>query len=121
MLRFLNGSSSLLSTMAEGPRADRRKNVTVPVLVIPLKKRRLLIDRVFAATRDVSARGVSLVVRIPRELGEIVSHSVWEHRWNRCRKGQASYGYAGRVLSTRAANLEDRLPSRVPRLESIRF
>jgi hypothetical protein len=73
MLRFLNGSSSLLSTMAEGPRADRRKNMTVPVLVIPLKKKRLVIDRVFAATtRDVSAHGVSLIVRDPGELDEVV-------------------------------------------------
>ncbi|NUQ65630.1 MAG: hypothetical protein HUU20_24435 [Pirellulales bacterium] len=79
MLKLLNNNCAELEAMIEGPRLDRRVNLTIVVLVVPFEKGRLQIDRTFATvTKGFSTTGVSLVLNEPKGLDEVILGFRWE-------------------------------------------
>ncbi|NLX97004.1 MAG: hypothetical protein GXY83_12590 [Rhodopirellula sp.] len=79
MLKLLNTNCSELEAMVEGPRLDRRVNLTIVVLVVPVQKGELQIEKTFAAvTKGFSTTGVSLVLNAARQLDEVILGFRWE-------------------------------------------
>ena len=63
MLNLVNNNCPELKGLADGPRLERRVNLTVVVLVIPVEKGKVLIEERFAAvTKEFTSRGLSLVL-----------------------------------------------------------
>ncbi|MBN2580296.1 MAG: hypothetical protein JXB10_15005 [Pirellulales bacterium] len=66
ILKFLNNNCPDLKALYEGPRADRRVNLTVVVGVVPLEKKKPQVEKAFTAvTKEFSGVGVGLVVQVP--------------------------------------------------------
>ena len=79
MLQLVNNNCPGLKGLAEGPRLERRVNLTVVVLVIPLEKGKLLLDERFAAvTKEFTSRGVSLVLHDCRAADDVILGFRWE-------------------------------------------
>ncbi len=79
MLKLLNNNCAELEAMIEGPRLDRRVNLTIVVLVVPIEKGKLQIEKTFAAvTKGFSATGVSLVLDVPRGFDEVILGFRWD-------------------------------------------
>ncbi len=71
MLKLINNNCPELKAMREGPRTESRVNLTVVCLVIPVQKKRPVVERMFAATTmEFTALGVALVLDSPRTLEE---------------------------------------------------
>jgi len=73
LVRIVNGRNKDVESHIEGPREDRRVNLTLPVWVVPLDggKPRMA-DAFTTVTREVSASGMSLVVQQPFSPGEVI-------------------------------------------------
>ena len=79
ILRIVNNNCPELEALIEGPRLDRRVNLTVVVLVLPVEDNRLVVEQAFTAvTKEFSATGVGLVLGEPRDLEEAVLGFRWE-------------------------------------------
>ena len=79
VLKVVNNNCPELRALIEGPRLDRRVNLTVVVLVVPLDGERPLVDRAFSAvTREFSGTGVGLVLDEPKALDEVILGFRWE-------------------------------------------
>lgn len=79
MLNLVNNNCPELKGLAEGPRLERRVNLTVVVLVIPVEKGKALVDQRFAAvTKEFTSRGVSLVLHECRAADEVIVGFRWE-------------------------------------------
>lgn len=79
MLNLVNNNCPELKGLAEGPRLERRVNLTVVVLVIPVEKGKALVDQRFAAvTKEFTSRGVSLVLTECRAADELIVGFRWE-------------------------------------------
>jgi hypothetical protein len=66
IVKFLNNNCPELKALFEGPRADRRANLTVVVGVVPLEKNAIQTDKAFTAvTKEFSATGVGVVTPDP--------------------------------------------------------
>lgn len=62
LVRLLNQNCGEL--LHEGPRDERRVNLTLIVLIVPLDGKQPCIDRAFTATtKDISSTGLSLVTK----------------------------------------------------------
>ncbi|MBN1912563.1 MAG: hypothetical protein JW818_22775 [Pirellulales bacterium] len=73
ILHLVNRNCPELRTADEGPRLERRTNLTVPVLVVPLVEREPMLDQAFATvTKEFAATGVSLVLGELHTLDEAV-------------------------------------------------
>jgi hypothetical protein len=73
ILKLVNNHCPELKAMLEGPRADSRVNLTVVVMVVPLKDSHLQADRAFSAvTKEFSCAGTSIVTDQPVKFGEAV-------------------------------------------------
>jgi hypothetical protein len=80
VLKVVNNNCPELKALIEGPRLDRRVNLTVVVKVIPVKDGELRPDEAFAAvTKEFSATGVALVLDGPRPLDEAILGFRWDH------------------------------------------
>jgi hypothetical protein len=80
VLKVVNNNCPELKALIEGPRLDRRVNLTLIVMVIPMEGGELCPDEAFsAATKEFSATGVALVLDGPRPLDEAVLGFRWEH------------------------------------------
>ena len=81
MLKLINNNCPELKAMREGPRVESRVNLTVVTLVIPLHKKRPLVERMFAAvTKEFTTLGVALVLDGPRALEEVILGFRWSGR-----------------------------------------
>jgi len=79
MLKLVNNNCAGLTGLAEGPRLERRVNLTVVVLVVPIENGRLQIDDRFAAvTKEFTSRGVALVLAECRAADRVILGFRWE-------------------------------------------
>lgn len=79
MLKLLNNNCAELESLIEGPRLDRRVNLSVVVLVMPVEKGKPQVDRMFAAvTKCFSTTGVSIVLDEPKGLDEVILGFRWD-------------------------------------------
>lgn len=68
IIRIINNNCPELKAFLEGPRRDKRVNLTLVVLVVPLEDGKLQTDKAFyAVTHNLSATGVGIV--LDRQLG----------------------------------------------------
>lgn len=78
LLKLVNNNCPQLRAMIEGPRLDRRVNLTVVVAVIPLEKGRPQMRSAFTAvTKEFSTRGVGVVLNEPLDLEELILGFRW--------------------------------------------
>jgi hypothetical protein len=81
MLKLINNNCPELKALRDGPRVESRVNLTVVTLVIPLHKKRPLVERMFAAvTMEFTTLGVALVLDSPRALEDVALGFRWEGR-----------------------------------------
>ena len=79
ILKVVNNNCPELKAMIEGPRLDRRVNLTVVVTVVPVEKGRIIPERAFnAVTKEFSANGVGLVLSEVIGIEEMVLGFHWE-------------------------------------------
>ena len=79
VLKVVNNNCPELKALIEGPRLDRRVNLTLVVMVIPVEGGEVLPDEAFTAvTKEFSATGVALVLDGPRPLDEAILGFRWE-------------------------------------------
>jgi hypothetical protein len=79
MLNLVNNNCPGLKGLADGPRLERRVNLTVVVLVIPVEKGKVLIEERFTAvTKEFTSRGVSLVLHECRAADNVILGFRWE-------------------------------------------
>jgi len=78
VIKLLNNNCSELDALVEGPRLDRRVNLTVVVLVVPEADGQMRFDEAFTAvTKEFSASGVGLVLGEARRLENVVLGFRW--------------------------------------------
>jgi hypothetical protein len=74
VLKLVNTHCPALTAMLEGPRVDRRVNLVVAVLVVPVEGPQIQIDQAFTAvTKDFSNTGVSIVL----DRAEKIVHAIF--------------------------------------------
>jgi hypothetical protein len=79
MLNLVNNNCPGLTGLADGPRLERRVNLTMVVIVIPLEEGKALIDdRFTAVTKEFTSRGVSLVLSQCRAADQVILGFPWE-------------------------------------------
>lgn len=79
LLRVANNNCPELKARLEGPRLDRRVNLTLVVLVVPFERNRAQVPKAFTAvTKEFSSSGVAIVLDGPRPLDELVVAFRWE-------------------------------------------
>lgn len=73
MLRLINSGCADLKTQEDGPRVEKRVNMTIAVQVIPVFRKQPVLEEMFAAvTRDVATVGLALVLNEPRAVDEVI-------------------------------------------------
>ena len=73
ILKVINNNCPELKALLEGPRRDKRVNLSLVVLVVPLEEGELQIGKTFyAITRDLSVTGVGIIMAQQRALDEVV-------------------------------------------------
>ena len=78
-MKLLNNHCPELKGLADGPRFDRRMNLTLPLLVVPCEGHRPVIGRIYPAlTKELSSTGLSLVAPHTEEATEVVVAIRWE-------------------------------------------
>ena len=78
VIKLLNNNCSELDALVEGPRLDRRINLTVVVLVVPEVDGEMRFDEAFTAvTKEFSANGVGVVLSEARRLENVVLGFRW--------------------------------------------
>jgi hypothetical protein len=79
ILKLVNNHCDELEPFIEGPRLESRVRLTLVVLVIPLIRKKLAMEKMFpAVTKEFSTNGVSLVLNPARALDEVVLGFRWE-------------------------------------------
>jgi hypothetical protein len=79
VLKIVNNQCAELKAMIEGPRLDRRVNLTMVALVIPVERGKLRIGQAFSAvTKEFSCTGLSIVLDDTRDLDEVILGFRWE-------------------------------------------
>lgn len=73
VLKTVNNNCPELKAFLEGPRRDKRVNIILVVLVVPLEDGKLQTDKAFhAVTRELSITGVGIVLDRQRALNEVI-------------------------------------------------
>lgn len=73
VLNLINNSCSEVEAAMEGKRVDRRTNLTIPILVVPMEKGKPAIGQAFVTTsKEFSATGLGIVLEEPIGLDEVV-------------------------------------------------
>ena len=79
VLKLVNNNCPELEAMIEGPRLDRRVNLTVVVLIIPVEGGRPRLGESFTAvTKEFSNKGLAVVLDRPIGLDEVIVGFRWE-------------------------------------------
>jgi hypothetical protein len=79
MLKVINNSCPDLKSLWDGPRAESRVNLTVVVVVIPVVRRKPVLEKMFGAvTKELTTLGVSVVLNDPRSVDEVIVAFRWE-------------------------------------------
>jgi len=78
ILKTVNNNCPELKSLLEGPRRDKRVNLTLVVLVVPYVDGKLLINDAFhTVTKEFSATGVGIVLDKQLSLDEVVLGFRW--------------------------------------------
>ena len=73
LLKLINNNCPELKALVEGPRRDKRVNLSLVVLVVPLEDGELQVGNAFyAVTRDISIAGVGVIMAQQRALDEVI-------------------------------------------------
>jgi hypothetical protein len=73
VLKVVNNNCPELKALIEGPRRDKRINLTLVVLVVPLEDGKLKVGDAFSAvTRELSVTGVGIILDRQRALDEVI-------------------------------------------------
>jgi hypothetical protein len=73
VLKIVNNNCPELKALFDGPRRDKRVNLSLVVLVVPLENGEVQVDNAFyAVTRDLSACGVGIILSQQRALDQVV-------------------------------------------------
>jgi hypothetical protein len=73
VLKVINNNCPELKAQIEGPRRDKRVNLTVAVLVLPLVDGKIQVGEAFrAVTQELSVIGVGIVLDREIELNEVI-------------------------------------------------
>jgi hypothetical protein len=73
LISMLNSNCAEVAALADGPRHESRTKLTVPVMVVPLVKGKLCLEKTFrAVTKEFALGGVSLVVHEPKTPDELI-------------------------------------------------
>jgi hypothetical protein len=79
VLKLVNNNCPEIVNLNDGPREERRVNLTMVVLVIPLEKKQIQPAKAFhATTKDFSATSVSIMADVPREVSDAILAFRWE-------------------------------------------
>jgi hypothetical protein len=79
IIKLINNNCPEVSSLNEGPRVEGRVNLTVVAIVVPVEKRRPVVDRACTAvSKEFSTTGVSLVFNEPVGLDEVFLGFRWE-------------------------------------------
>jgi hypothetical protein len=79
LLKVANNNCPELKAMIEGPRLDRRVNLTLVVLVVPIKRDRPQVREAFTAvTKEFSTSGLAIVLDGPMPLDDMLVGFRWE-------------------------------------------
>lgn len=79
ILNVVNNNCPELKALIEGPRLDHRVNLTVVVLVVPVEKKRLLVEEAFTTiTKEFSTTGLAIVLDQPKGLDDAILGFRWE-------------------------------------------
>ena len=123
LLKIVNNNCAEIQAMLEGPRAERRVNLTMVVLIVPVDKGRLVIGRSFTTvTKEFSTAGLGLVLSDPMPLDEIVVGFRWEGSMTYVRaKARHMNPLGGGFQHLGLQLLEMVHPGEYPELESLVF
>jgi hypothetical protein len=73
LLKLINNNCPELKALVEGPRRDKRVNLSLVVLVVPLEDGKTQIGKAFyGVTRDISIAGVGIIMAEQRALDEVI-------------------------------------------------
>jgi len=73
LLRVANNNCPELKARLDGPRLDRRVNLTLVVLVVPIERNRAVVSKAFTAvTKEFSSAGVAIVLAGPQPLDDLL-------------------------------------------------
>lgn len=73
VLKLVNNNNPELLHLKDGIRTDKRVNLTVVVLVVPLEKKKVDVTKAFhAVTKDFAATSVSVMVDSPRNVHDAI-------------------------------------------------
>jgi hypothetical protein len=79
VLKVVNNNCPELRALIEGPRLDRRVNLTLVVLVVPVEGKRTRVERAFTAvTKEFSSTGTAIVLDGPKHIDEAFLGFRWE-------------------------------------------
>lgn len=79
ILKLVNNNCPELRALRDGPRLEGRAELVVVVAVVPLEKGKLLNQQAFTAiTKEFSTTGLSIVLREPKGLEEVILGFRWE-------------------------------------------
>ena len=93
ILKVVNNNCPELEALIEGPRLDRRVNLTVVVVIIPIERKKPALGQSFTAvTKEFSTSGLSVVLSEPRGLDQMVVGFRWEGEMTFVRAAAASKG-----------------------------
>jgi len=123
ILKVVNNNCPELEAMIEGPRLDRRVNLTVVVLIIPVEGGRPQLGDAFTAvTKEFSNRGLAVVLDGPIALDDVIIGFRWEGEMTFAR-GKAKHlnpiGGGFHQLGFRLTNMVT--PADYPELQSVGF
>jgi hypothetical protein len=73
ILKLINNNCPELKALIEGPRGDKRVNLSLVVLVVPLEDGKLQVDKAFyAVTRDMSSNGVGIILSQQQAFDKVI-------------------------------------------------
>ncbi len=79
ILKMINNNCPELEAMIEGPRLDRRVNLTVVVVIVPVEHGKPVVDEAFTAvTKEFSTSGLAIVLDKQIGLDEAIIGFRWE-------------------------------------------
>ncbi len=79
ILKMVNNNCPELEAMIEGPRLDRRVNLTVVVVIVPVEHGKPVVKDAFTAvTKEFSTSGLAIVLDKQIGLNEVIVGFRWE-------------------------------------------
>lgn len=79
LLKVVNNNCPELRALIDGPRLDRRVNLTLAVLVVPIENKKPQVRKAFTAvTKEFSTSGTAIVLGRPKPIEEAMLGFRWD-------------------------------------------